>query len=267
MLSVTQALLSDVEATFGRMYLRYVAAQRGLFPELAAEAKATAAGVAVHAPLDVERRVLPHAARGADDLGELLDFLHARSPASGALRVHLDPRAPEAVREALQRRGASFRYAVNVLWRPLDASLATPDGASAPVDDAELDVASETYARGFEDDAPREAFLRFARTYAAMARTRFFLARNAEGVPMAAASLHLDGNIAILAGMAARPAFRGRRRQGRRIAGRLAHARREGARLAVMTAMPASRSQRNAERAGFRVAYPRVLLSCPAENR
>lgn len=263
---VTEALLSRVEATFGRMYVRYVEAQRRLFPDLGAEAKDTRAGVAVHDPLDIERRVLPHAAQGEEDLAELLDFLHARGPVGTALRVHLDPCAPHPVRDALQRRGASYRHAVNVLWRPLDASGAPSEDALAPVGESDLDIASETYARGFEDDAPREAFLRFARSYAAMGSTRFFLSRDAEGTPMAAASLHLDGEVAILSGMAARPAFRGRRLQGRLIAGRLAQARREGAGLAVMTAMPGSRSQRNAERAGFRVAYPRVLLTCPAPD-
>jgi GNAT superfamily N-acetyltransferase len=67
-------------------------------------------------------------------------------------------------------------------------------------------------------------------------------------------------------GAATLPEFRGRGIQSAFMQERLRIAQQAGCNLAVTLTMPATTSQRNAERAGFRVAYTKVVCvkACPA---
>jgi hypothetical protein len=70
-----------------------------------------------------------------------------------------------------------------------------------------------------------------------------------------------EENVATLSGSAVRPGFRGRGAHAALIRARLVAARQAGMEWAASSTMPASQSQRNLEREGFRVLYPKVVLT------
>ena len=57
-----------------------------------------------------------------------------------------------------------------------------------------------------------------------------------------------------------RPAFRRRGAQGALLRARLARARELGCRVASSSTLPGTASRRNMERAGFHVAYPKLVM-------
>jgi hypothetical protein len=79
-----------------------------------------------------------------------------------------------------------------------------------------------------------------------------------DGQPIAAGSLGIQGDVAVLAGASTIPSARGKGAQAALLATRLADARARGCSLAMIVASVGSTSQRNAERNGFRVAYTRT---------
>ncbi len=81
-----------------------------------------------------------------------------------------------------------------------------------------------------------------------------------DGVPMGAGTVGLAGGVATLSGTSVLPSFRGRGGQGALIRTRLAFAWERGCTLAASATLPGTHSQANLERAGFRVAYPKLEL-------
>lgn len=77
------------------------------------------------------------------------------------------------------------------------------------------------------------------------------------------ATLFLHEGTAVLSGAGVPPRHRRRGAQGALIRARLAEARAAGCDLAGSGTAPGSPSQRNMERHGFRVAYPKVVLLAP----
>jgi GNAT superfamily N-acetyltransferase len=117
---------------------------------------------------------------------------------------------------------------------------------------------ADTSARGWSDTPELANFMRgFARIAADAHDTHAFLVER-EGEAVAAGSLHLNQGVALLAGASTVPAHRGQGAQGALLAERLRFAREQGADVAMLVAAPGSASQRNAQRAGFQVAYSRV---------
>ncbi len=92
-----------------------------------------------------------------------------------------------------------------------------------------------------------------------------FLAFSGEE-PIAAGSLNLRGSVAMFAGACTIPSARGRGAQRALLEERLRTAVREGCEIAVMGAQAGSGSQRNAERAGFRIAYTRTKWQRPVNT-
>jgi GNAT superfamily N-acetyltransferase len=93
--------------------------------------------------------------------------------------------------------------------------------------------------------------------HAANPDTLAFLAE-VDGHPAAAGALFLHEGVALLAGASTIPQFRRRGAQLALLEARLDHAKQAGCDVAMMGAAPGSGSQRNAERAGFRIAYTRL---------
>lgn len=87
---------------------------------------------------------------------------------------------------------------------------------------------------------------------------RFYVAR-AEGVPAAGAALHIEGDVATLAGGATLEAFRGRGCQSFLLQHRLHDAADAGCLLSVGRCRSGSTSQRNMERAGLRPAFTKTV--------
>jgi GNAT superfamily N-acetyltransferase len=82
-----------------------------------------------------------------------------------------------------------------------------------------------------------------------------------DGCPIAAATLSLVGDVALLSVASTIPSARRQGAQRALLAARLSLAAERGAMLAMMVAHPGSPSQRNAERQGFRTAYTRMKWS------
>ena len=84
-----------------------------------------------------------------------------------------------------------------------------------------------------------------------------FLA-DVDGEPAAAGAMFLHDGVGLLAGASTIPRLRRHGAQSALLEARLAYAREHGCEVAMMGAAPGSGSQRNAERAGFRIAYTRL---------
>jgi GNAT superfamily N-acetyltransferase len=118
---------------------------------------------------------------------------------------------------------------------------------------------SEISARGWSHDHPEFAgmMLGLGEVTAAREHTICFIAEF-DGIAGAAGALCLHDSVALFGGSATVPELRRRGLQSALLRARMQFAFEQGCDLAMMAAMPGSDSQRNAERAGFRIAYTRT---------
>jgi hypothetical protein len=118
---------------------------------------------------------------------------------------------------------------------------------------------AEISARGWSHDHPEfaDAMLELGEVTAAREHTVCFLAE-LDGTPGAAGALCLHDGVALFGGSATVPELRRRGLQSALLRERMRYAFEHKCDLAMMAAMPGSDSQRNAERAGFRIAYTRT---------
>lgn len=123
----------------------------------------------------------------------------------------------------------------------------------------EARVWGDVSARGWSQDHPEftEFLAELGKVIAAREHTVCFLAEF-EGIPGAAGALCLHEGVALFGGSATVPELRRRGLQSALLRERMRYAFNQGCDLAMMAAQPGSDSQRNAERAGFRIAYTRT---------
>ena len=135
-----------------------------------------------------------------------------------------------------------------------------PDGVSVRiVDQSEAALWTDISARGWAADSP--ALLDFIRQFGRLAfavpENTCFLAEHNQH-PGAAGLLFLHEGVALFGGAATIPALRRHGLQAALLQARLRFAVEHGCDLAMMVTASGSQSQRNAERAGFRIAYTRT---------
>jgi GNAT superfamily N-acetyltransferase len=131
------------------------------------------------------------------------------------------------------------------------------------IDPHEVDRWADTAARGWGETPELADFVRgFGVVSANAADTHAFLVEF-RGEALAAGSLHLHEGVALMAGASTVPEHRGQGAQHLLLAARLHFAMEQGADLAMIVAAPGSASQRNAQRAGFEIAYSRVKFERP----
>ena len=197
------------------------------------------------------------------DLGAMERFFEER----GAEVSHeVSPLAGLALLPRLWARGYQPIELTSVMHRPVvlpGAARAEPRGGAGlrvrAVGPRDVNAYVDTAAQGWSSEGAELAA--FVRGYAAItvaARGTHTFVAELEGRPVAAAALVMHGGVAILAGASTIPEFRGRGAQSALLATRLRAAADAGCDLAMMGALPGSASQRNAERAGFRIAYTRI---------
>jgi GNAT superfamily N-acetyltransferase len=122
----------------------------------------------------------------------------------------------------------------------------------------EADHWASVAATGWSEHAEIAEFVReLGRVNARAAGTVCFLAEES-GEAIATGGLHIHEGVALFAGASTVPQARNRGAQRALLEARLAYARAAGCDLAMMAAAPGSSSQKNAQRAGFEVAYARV---------
>jgi hypothetical protein len=125
---------------------------------------------------------------------------------------------------------------------------------------------SEISARGWSNDHPEFAgmMLELGEVTAARKQTACFIAEF-DGTPGATGALCMHEGVALFGGSATVPELRRRGLQSALLRARMQFAFEHGCDLAMMAAMPGGDSQRNAERAGFRIAYTRTKWQLTAE--
>lgn len=193
------------------------------------------------------------------EVARMENFYRSRGAATN---IETCPLAHPSLFEALGRRGYRVVEFSNVLYRAIEAGetfARAPEGLHLrKARDDERMFWAETVARGFADEIPvTPELVSVLSAFADRPGAQLWLAE-VDGEVAGGAALAIAGGIAGLFGAATLPSFRRRGVQGAFFAGRLSEAARMGATLAYTITLPGSASHRNAERAGFRVAYTRV---------
>ena len=200
----------------------------------------------------------------AEDLAALEAFFAERG---ADVNHEVSPLADPALLALLPARGYRPVELTSVMHRALDdlADVAEADGVAVrAIGAGEEDLWARTAALGWASDAPElVAFVGELGAVSARAAGMTCFLAEIGGEPVAAGGLAVHGGVALLAGASTVPAWRGRGAQRALLGARLWHAASLGCDLAMMGAAPGSASQRNAERAGFRIAYTRIKWGRP----
>lgn len=195
---------------------------------------------------------------------EHLDALERHLGAAGLIQVEVTPAANPALPELLAERG----YRIHTFQQVLALALTgEPAGSTVPglqVREArpgEEELFASTLLRGFmgEEAVLPEMIALLAASARAQGNYPFMAWLHGE--PTAGGSLHVWRGVATLSGTATLPRFRGQGVQAALIGARLRQAYRSDCDLAGSSTLPGTASQRNLERAGFRVVYPKVIMA------
>ena len=251
--------LELAEAHHVSSYADAVAAMR---PDEGAGARSVAGGVAVFSgpgsPFGKALAVGLGVAVTDGDMDEIERFL---GMGGNAVEIELAPFADASLSERLAQR----RYRVVEYNQVLVRSLAALEADSSHVvvrdireDEAEL--WARTVNRGFSNaDAVSDDALAMALPSTRAKSVRCLLAL-IEGEVAGACGMGMHDGVASLFGSSVLVAHRRRGAQTAMIRARLAIAEAHGCDLATACTLPGTGSQRNFERAGFRVAYPKLLM-------
>jgi GNAT superfamily N-acetyltransferase len=197
-----------------------------------------------------------------DVSAEILDKIEDFFKAHGAPVFHeVSPLAGAEAFALLCARGYRPVELSNVVYQEVKepAAIDKSNIAVRVAGASETKLWSEISARGWSRDHPEFAgmMLELGEVTAARGHTFCFIAEF-DGIPGAAGALCLHEGVALLAGAATVPELRRRGLQSALLRERMRYAFEHGCDLAMMAALPGSDSQRNAERAGFRIAYTRT---------
>ncbi|TVQ81581.1 MAG: N-acetyltransferase [Phycisphaeraceae bacterium] len=243
-----------------------------VFSEAADEAMPLSGGVVTYAgPADFANTAVAvglSEPAGDDEADAILDF-HTRHGVDS--RVECSPFTAKPLVLALSKRGYTIRMFENIF--AIDLALAPPAVFRAPeipgLDIRLIDTADahevERFARlaisGFlTPEQSMEDMLPITMRFARLPRARSFIA-TIDDIPVAAGGLEIHEHIATLYGVTVLPEYRNRGIQQAIIAHRLRHARETSVRLVTIGTEPGIPTERNAIRAGFSIAYTKVVLS------
>ena len=176
----------------------------------------------------------------------------------------VSPLAGVELHALLAKRGYQPVELTSVMYRDLQLASKTPSSIRVRVvEENQRALWAHTMAQGWAETPEVTVFLLdLADIITQKENTQAFLAEmdgaEMDGQAVAAASLSMEGGVALLAGGATIPQARRKGAQSALLDARLRFAALHGCDLAMMGAAPGSASQRNAERNGFRIAYTRV---------
>lgn len=256
-----RAAVRRIELAQAAQNVAFAAAVARLRPESAAGSRAIAGGHAVRVP-GAMTEALALGLSGpvtAGDLDKVEAFL---GEGGGRFQLELSPFADPTLAHLVAERRYRIDEQILVMGRRLDGTLpAMKLGAltARPVQEGEEAAFSRVVMQGFSGEAiPIADEERLIPTTATEGTTAFLAVH--EGEPIGGGTLGVADKIASLAGSAVRQGFRGKGAHGALIAARLAAAVAKGCEIAVAAVLPASASQRNLEKHGFRVLYPKAVL-------
>lgn len=179
-------------------------------------------------------------------------------------RIDLCPLADPSLAELLGRRAYRIGSFINVYARALTAedALAPPsDGVDITVvGETEAELFARTVIRGFMgcEDVPQSA-VDVGLPTVSIRIVRCYLAR-VDGVTVGGGTLSVWEGLAGLAGTSTIVPFRGRGVQTALLRARLAAAVVAGCDLATIRTLPGTVSERNVRRAGFQLAYTKLVM-------
>lgn len=173
--------------------------------------------------------------------------------------LEISPLVGPAFSAMLAERGYVPVEHSSMTYQPIRwATMRTSDVGVRIADRSEARLWAETSAKGWSDHVEAETFLRQLGHIVATREGSVPFFAELDGRPIATGALLISDRVALFSGASTMPAFRGRGAQRALLNARLTHAAKAGCDLAVMVTLPGSTSQRNAERAGFRIAYTRT---------
>lgn len=201
-------------------------------------------------------------------------------------RIEICPFIDPTLTSALADEGFVVRNFETVYYRGLDAERpgAADDKAGQawralgpagleilvldPSDEAALDEFARTALSGFLPEGVTEFPQAFMDSSKRVARQRNTVCIRAmlDGQCVGAGAMGVHGPIACLFGVSVLPAFRKRGVQLAMLDWRLREAARRGSIVATIGSRPGVATERNAQRAGFRVAYTKLVLVRPGEG-
>jgi hypothetical protein len=149
-----------------------------------------------------------------------------------------------------------YRLVERPVFRPAAAGRATKVRVTGPKDAA---LWSEISVRGWSHEHPElREFMRAAGALITARPANVCFLAESDGEPGAAGALFVHDGVALFGGASTVPELRRRGLQSALMQARMRYAFEHGCDLAMMAAEAGSQSQRNAERAGFRIAYTRT---------
>jgi GNAT superfamily N-acetyltransferase len=195
------------------------------------------------------------------DLDKIEQFFKQRN---APIFHEVSPLADASVFELMNERGYQPIEFTSVMYRPIKADInagapANPKITTRVIEAGEEKLWAQTSAGGWatEMEGLAEFMFEFGRVGARCAGGFPFLAE-IEHKPVAAGTLFVFDDIALLAGASTVPEGRRQGAQSALLDARLRCAAEKGCQLAMMCASPGSQSQRNAEKNDFRIAYTRT---------
>lgn len=179
-------------------------------------------------------------------------------------QIVLCPLADASLRTLLNERGYQVHDFANVWVQPL-ADYKTPAAPAAGVSvretvAADADAWIHAVSGGFaerEDLLPAE--LEMATTFFHEPESRCFLSL-VDGQAAGGGALYIDKGVAAFFSGSTLPAARGRGAQTALLHARLNAAQAAGCDIALVKTSPGNTSQRNVQRAGFQLAYTKVIM-------
>jgi GNAT superfamily N-acetyltransferase len=170
----------------------------------------------------------------------------------------------------LSERGYKPIEFSNVLYRPISADLRLDAARNeqirvSRIREDEVDLWAQTMFEGWSEFTEVADFLRDLGHVTARSKALPFLAE-LDGKPIAAGTLSINEDIALLAGASTIPSARRQGAQNALLEERLRYAATQGCNVGMMVTLPGSGSQRNAERHGFRIAYTRTKWTLQGGN-
>jgi GNAT superfamily N-acetyltransferase len=262
MICADLTLSQRLERAEGHACVQYGAARRRLTPERGADwldhAGAYAAFDGPESPVTQSFGLGLFEPLTAPILDRFEEFFVSR----GARAEHeVSPFAGIPALDLLCARGYRPIEVSNVLCRSIDPVFTAPPPAVKVrvIGPDESQVWGDVCVRGWSYGHPElEGFLRDIGAVATAREDSSCFLAEIDGTPGAAGVLCLHRGVALFGGSTTVPELRRRGLQTALLHERMRHAREQGCDLAMIVVAPGSDSQRNAERAGFRVAYTRT---------
>jgi GNAT superfamily N-acetyltransferase len=189
-------------------------------------------------------------------------FEHFFESRDARVEHEMSPFAGAEALDLLCRRGYRPIEISSVLCQSIGARTTAVDQPGnlqvRVVDSSDGNAWTDVCIRGWSHMPELREVLQDLGTIALASEATWCFLAEIDGMPAGAAILSLHDGIALFGGSTTVPELRGRGAHTALLHARMGHAREHGCELAMVVAPPGSDSQRNAERAGFRLAYTRT---------